>query len=132
MVICCLLLGWLILLCRTESYKKKKATNDQENSTDDDPDFNGSNEDNDDKSYHSRVVDIATLAKQNQSIILPGHIVMWKDHMTNDWITAWLILPSGCSPNDIDAVINPGGKEVVITLSGIQKEFIFKVFLVRI
>ena len=84
MVICCLLLGWLISLCVTESCKKKKATNDEENSTDDDPDFNGSNEDNDDKSYHSRVVDIATLAKQNQSITLTGHIVMWKDHMTND------------------------------------------------
>ena len=64
--------------------QKKKSTNDQENSTDDDPDFNGSNEDNDEKSYYSRVVDIATLAKQNQSITLLGHIVMWKDHMTND------------------------------------------------
>ena len=40
---------------------------------------------------------------------------MWKDHLTNDRITARLILPSGCSPSDIDAVINPGGKEVVIT-----------------
>jgi mevalonate pyrophosphate decarboxylase len=79
-----LLLGWLISLCVTEPCKKKKATNDQENSTDDDTDFNGSNEENDDKSYLSRVVDIAALAKQNQSITLPGHIVMWKDHMTND------------------------------------------------
>jgi hypothetical protein len=35
--------------------------------------------------------------------------------LTNDRITAWLILPSGCSPNDIDALINPGGKEVVTT-----------------
>ena len=35
--------------------------------------------------------------------------------MTNDCITACLILPSGCSPDDIDAVISPGGKEVVIT-----------------
>ena len=32
--------------------------------------------------------------------------------MTNDPITAQLILPSGCLTNDIDAVINPGGKEV--------------------
>ena len=34
--------------------------------------------------------------------------------MTNDPITAQLILPSGCLTNDIDAVINPVGKEAVI------------------
>ena len=64
---CCLLLGWLVLLCVTESCQKTKATNDQENLTDDDPDFNGSNVNNDEESYHSRVIDIATLAKQNHS-----------------------------------------------------------------
>jgi hypothetical protein len=72
-----LFITWMVDL--TLCYRilqKKKATNDQENSTYDDHDFNGSNEDNDDKSYHSRVVDIATLAKQSQSNILPGHIVM--------------------------------------------------------
>ena len=95
--------------------QKKKATNDQENLTDDDPGLNGSNFNNDDESYHSRIVDITTLAKQNQSITLPGHIVMWKDQMTNHCITACLILPSGCSPDDIDAVMSPSGKEVVIT-----------------
>jgi hypothetical protein len=93
----------------------KKPFNDQENSTDDDPDLNGSNDNNNDESYHSRVVSIVTLAKQNQSITLPGCIVMWKENMTNNQTTSLLILPSGCSPNDIDAVSNPGGKEFVTT-----------------
>jgi hypothetical protein len=86
----------------------------QENLTDNDHYFNGSNVNNDDKSYHSRIIDIATMAEQNQSIPLPACIVMWKDHTTNDQITSHLILPSGCSPSDIDAVINPGGKEDTI------------------
>ena len=109
-VICCLFLGWSILLCVTESSKKQKATNNQDNLTDDDTDVNGSNFDNDDESYHSRIVDITTMAKQNQSITMPGYIVMQKDHMTNDCITACLILSSRCSPDDIDAVISPGRK----------------------
>ena len=67
--------------------KKKEASNNQEKSTHDDPDLNGSDVNKDDESYHSRVVNIVTLAKQTQSITLLGHIVMWKDHMTNDQIT---------------------------------------------
>ena len=60
----------------TECYKKKKATNDQDNLSEDDPDFNSSYIINDNESFYSRAVDIATLANQNQSITLPGHIVV--------------------------------------------------------
>ena len=99
----------------TECYKEKKATNDPENLSEDDLDFNSSYLNNDDESFYSRAIDIAILAKQNQSITLPGHIVVWKYHLTHDCITPCLILPSGCSPDDIGTVIHLGGKEVVIT-----------------
>ena len=49
----------------TECYKKKKATNDPRNLSDDDLDFNSSYLNNDDESFYSRAIDIATLAKQN-------------------------------------------------------------------
>ena len=60
-----------------ECHKKKKATNDPENLSEDDLDFNSSYLNNDDESFYSRAIDIAILAKQNQSITLPGHIVLW-------------------------------------------------------
>jgi hypothetical protein len=40
---------------------------------------------------------------------------MWENQMINNCIIAYLILPSRCSPNDNDSMINPDGKEVVIT-----------------
>jgi hypothetical protein len=81
---------------------------------DDDPDLNFSNENNNDIFYHYRGVEIATLTKQNQSITFSDHIVMLKDHITNNQINACLI-PSGYSTIDIDAVIYFGDKKVVKT-----------------
>ena len=49
---------------------------------------------------------------QNQSFIWSFHMTMWKVHMNNECMTACLIQLSACSSNDIDALINPGGKEV--------------------
>ena len=80
--------------------------------TADDHDVNVSYLNNDSKSYHSKVVDIATLAMQNQSFIWSFHMTMWNVHMNNECMTACLIQLSACSSNDIDALINPGGKEV--------------------
>ena len=48
------------------------------------------------------------------SVTIPGHIVAWKDHATNERLTVRLNLPSGCGPSDIDAKISPGGREVVV------------------
>ena len=42
-------------------------------------------------------------------------MVYWTDHLTVERLTIWLLLPSGCAPGDIDAVISPDGLEVVVT-----------------
>ena len=51
----------------------------------------------------------------NSGNFLPGLLVPWTDSLTNARITIRVTLPSACSHNDIDAVISPGGREVVIT-----------------
>ena len=51
----------------------------------------------------------------NSGNFLPGLLVPWTDSLTNARITICITLPSACSHDDIDAVISPGGREIVIT-----------------
>ena len=45
----------------------------------------------------------------------PGHVVTWTDCNTTKHVTARLVLPSGCGPDDISASIVQGGMAVEIT-----------------
>ena len=57
----------------------------------------------------------STQLSEFPAIIFPSQMVYWTDHLTVERLTIRLLLPSGCAPGDIDAVISPGGLEVVVT-----------------
>ena len=56
----------------------------------------------------------STQLSEFPAIIFPSQMVYWTDHLTVERLTIRLLLPSGCAPGDIDAVISPGGLEVVV------------------
>ena len=57
----------------------------------------------------------STPLSEFPAIIFPSQMVYWTDHLAVERLTIQLLLPSGCAPGDIDAVISPGGLEVVVT-----------------
>lgn len=94
-----------------------KGAINQENLTASTHVFNVSHLNNDNKPFLCKVIGWhCYLGKaKHQLITLPDNIAMWEDQMINNCIIAYLNFPSGYSPNAIDSMITPDGKEVVIT-----------------
>lgn len=54
-------------------------------------------------------------SSSEREMILPYYMIKYNDPNTNDRISLRILCPSGTGPDDIDAVIEPGGNQVLVT-----------------